>query len=242
MVRIGKMLLVTFFMAGFTAVYGSNAAPVLEASAPQITSAEQEQAAGPRLTKVQYLENNSRALIPQMEGMQDNVLQATINNNLKTAIIPSDSSIEGNFEVSFYGDHLLSIHFWGNELKRDGTQAQKIDKGIHIDLTTGKIYKLEELFKPDADFENKIKEICSTKGSEYRYNHEIPTNIETYKNFASAWTKESGPFILLGDAIIVYSVPSEILGGYKIPYAELKDMINTDGELWNKIQGQKIHN
>lgn len=175
--------------------------------------------------------------------MKNTGLQATINNNLIAAIFPSNSSIEGNFEVSYYGDNLLSIHFWGKVFNQNGTQTpKKIDKGIHIDLVSGKIYKVDDLFKPNVDFQNRIKEICLSNDSEYRFNHEISTNIWTYENFASSWAKENESFILLGDSIIVYSVRLEMLSGYKIPYSELKGIINTDGELWNKIQGQKIHN
>ncbi|MBU2703205.1 hypothetical protein Ga0466249_004341 [Sporomusaceae bacterium BoRhaA] len=247
--KIWKILLVTLFTVSFSVItaYGSNVTPTLETSVVQITSVAHETQetppAEPRLIKVQYLENDSRALIPKMEGMQNTALQATINNNLKAAIVPSNFSIEGNFEVSYYGDNLLSIHFWGNMFKPNISQTQiRIDKGIHIDLTTGKIYNLDDLFKPNVDFENRIKDVCLANDTEYRFNHEISTKIWTYKNFASSWAKENESFILLGDSIIVYSVQSELLGGYKIPYSELKDIINTDGELWNKIQGQKIHN
>ncbi len=250
MVRLKKLFWVGLIAASFSVVNANatNAAPATKASVaqtmPMTQGATENPSEGPRLLKVQYLENNSRALIPQIEGMNNVDIQTTINNNLKEAIVRSERSLQGNCEVSFYGDNLLGIHFWGSDSAQKEAHPNKIDKGIHIDLATGKIYKLEDLFKPGADFDKKIKEFCLSNDSQYRYSNGNRRDDWKYEDFAHSWTKETGSFILLGDSLIVYSIPgfqTGAIGGYRIPYSDLKDIIATDGELWNKIQGQKAH-
>lgn len=249
MVNLAKaVLMVAFFTINFGVVnaYASTAEPAQEPSVMQNASTTQElkenPAEGPKLLKVPYLENNSRAMIPQLEGMQNTDLQATINNNLKSAIVSPSDSLQGNFDVSFYGDNLLGIHFWGSNSAQNGDHLRKIDKGIHIDLTNGKIYKLDDLFKANINFEKKIKEICLANDNNYRYSSGNLIDEWTHEEFANTWTKERGSFLLLGDSLIVYSTQSEGIIGYKIPYSDLKDIIDTDGELWSKIQGQKMPN
>ncbi|CUH97399.1 hypothetical protein P22_3527 [Propionispora sp. 2/2-37] len=252
MVRLKKLFWVAFFAASFSVVsaYASNEVPAQEPSATQKSADTQESQEDPqgrlKFLKVKYLENNSEAFIPQVEGIKDPVLQDTINNNLKTAIIPTippNTSLQGNFEVTFYNENILGIHFKGLSSASKEAPPSKIDKGIHIDLTTGKIYKLEDLFKPNSDFTNKIKKICFTNDSKYRYTNTDQPSQWTYKDFANTWNKESGSFILLKDSVLVYSLPvlqTGEISGYNIPYSELKDIINTDGDLWKQIQGQTI--
>ena len=245
MVRLRKLVLVAFFAASFSAVnaFASSTLPAQGAETQEsanIQKEQSEQQAPFKLLKAKYSGNNSEAFIPQIEGMKDTALQNSINNALRTSIIPPNTSIKGDFEVTLYNEDLLGIHFQGVSTSAKEAQPSNIDKTIHIDLTNGKIYKLGDLFKP-VDFESTIKKICSANDSKLRLTNTAQPAQWTYEDFAKAWNKETGSFVLLGDSIIVYSEQAEGIIGYKVPYSDLKDIINTNGELWNKIQGLKAH-
>lgn len=242
MVRLRKLVLAAFLAASFSVanVYASSAMPThapepKTPEASRIEEAQSEQQEQARLFKARYSENNSEAFIPQIDGMNDTALQDTINNILKMSIIPPGASLKGDFEVTFYNSKILGIHFQGVTSAPEGSQPSNIDKAVHIDLTTGKIYELEDLFKSD-NFEKKIKKICSANGDKLRITNASQAPQWTYEDFAATWDKETGSFILLNDSIIVYSVQPEGLRGYKIPYSELKDIINRKGDLWNNLQ------
>ena len=78
------------------------------------------------------------------------------------------------------------------------------------------------------------------KISKLRITNTAQPNQWTYKDFANTWNKETGSFVLLSDSIMVYSVQPQGLMGYKIPYSELQDIINTNGDLWNNLQEQAV--
>ena len=97
-----------------------------------------------KITKVLYQADNSKAYIPQITGMKDEQQQAKINSNLKTAILAlknqsANSSLHGDFAVSFYNGNLLGVHFSGDSFTPGVAHPNKIDYGIHIDLTNGKV-------------------------------------------------------------------------------------------------------
>ena len=130
MVRLKKLFWVVLIASfGVVNAYANSATPGSEASfaqtMPMTQGATEKPSEGPRLLKVQYLENNSRALIPQIEGMNNADLQTTINNNLKEAIVRPERSLQGNCEVSFYGDNLLGIHFWGSDSAQKRGSSQQ---------------------------------------------------------------------------------------------------------------------
>lgn len=209
---------------------------------------KQETAIQPvQIEKNQYKIDNSEVFIPQVRGMTDTDLQTRINSNLKTAISSlknqsPNSSIHGDFEVSFYNGNLLGIHFWGDSFTPGMPHPNKIDCGIHIDLTTGKVYKIEDLFKPDSNFEKRIKEYCSTNDSTCRLNIDGLAEDWRIETFTSSWTDVNLAFLLSTNSMRVYSIPSYAQGaisGYNVPYADLVDIINKDGELWKKLKSQE---
>ena len=199
-----------------------------------------------KLVRSQYQENASKAFIPKVLGLDNAELQAKINTNLESAVLamknPStDSSLRGDFEISFYNGNLLGIHFRGSSFTTGGARPTKIDRGIHIDLTSGKIYELNELFKEDAAFEKRIKELCTENESAYRLSIEGLAESWTTKTFATSWTGMDKAFLLSADSVRVYSIPSNAMGaigGYNVPYADLADILDKDGELWQKLTGR----
>jgi len=231
-----KAYFIMFALISAVAVAGCGTAQTQEAPVKDV-----------KIVKVLYQADNSKAFIPQITGMKDEQLQAKINGNLKAAILalknqPANSSLHGDFAVSFYNGNLLGVHFSGNSFTPGVAHPNKIDCGIHIDLTNGKVYPIGDLFKPGADFEKRIKALCAATDSSYRL--KIDGLMEKWTNamFTSSWTGGDRAFLLAAKSMRVYSIPSYAVGpisGYNVPYADLIEIINKDGELWKKLTSQE---
>ncbi len=230
-----KFWVILLVLSGCVLIAGGEVSAQRETSIPII-----------KIVKSQYQENGSKAFIPRVLGLNNAELQAKINMNLEAAILalrnPSpDSSLHGDFEISFYNGNLLGIHFRGNSFTPGGARPRKIDSGIHIDLSSGTVYEIGDLFKGTADFEKRIKELCADNESAYRLNIEGLAERWTIKTFTASWTGMDKAFLLTADSVRVYSIPSNAIGpigGYNVPYADLADILDKDGDLWQKLTGR----
>lgn len=194
-----------------------------------------------------YFSNGKKVAvyIPHIRGMADNVLQNRINDNLRDYILSRqnsspESTLRGNFEVSFYNGNLLGIHFKGLSFTKGAAHPNKIDVGIHVDLNTGEIYRFKDLFKDGIDYKERIKELCRQNDSEYRLAIKGHWNDWTYDDFTISWTGES--FLLSADSVRVYdslNFASGYYSGYRIPYIDMIKIMDTDGPLYKSIVSQK---
>lgn len=208
-----------------------------------------------KITKILYSDNqvenyfsNGKKVavyIPRISGMTDHTLQNRINDNLRDYILSRknifpESTLRGNFEVSFYNGNLLGIHFIGLSYSKGAAHPNKIDVGIHVDLNTGEIYRFKDLFKDGIDYKERIKELCRQNDSKYRlaiYGH---WNDWTYDDFSISWTEES--FLLAADSVRVYdslNFASGYYSGYRIPYMDMIQIIDTDGRFYKSIVSRK---
>lgn len=200
------------------------------------------------VTKLAYQVDHSRAYIPQIIGLSDAGLQTKINDNLKAAILSRKnkilgSSIHSDFSVFFLNGNLLGIHLQGDSFTPGTAHPNKIDCGIHIDLSNGKVYQIDDLFKPGADFAKRIKELCTTNHSAYRLKIKDLWDGWTNETFLSSWEDSGRSFLLSADSLRVYAIPSFAQGaisGYKIPYSDLMDIINQEGELWKQLKSEDV--
>lgn len=206
---------------------------------------EQQQAAGLTVIHIPYTQNQSHAFIPQVQGMEDAAQQALVNAKLQAAVLAlgnstPDSSLHGKAEVSLQNGKLLGIHFQGDSYTARMAHPVTIDCGVHIDLATGQIYTLQDLFKPGTDIAGVIKDVCQRNAAAYRLQIDGLWDQWTYAQFADAWTLTEGSFLLQEDSLRVYAIPFHAAGpisGYRIPYAAIIDSINTDGPLWQQLKG-----
>lgn len=188
--------------------------------------------------------------IPQVSGISDYRLQGKINRELRNAIASLDeperyNNLYGDFEVTFYNGNLLGIHFIGDTYRRRAAHPNKIDFGIHVDLTTGSRYELSDLFREGVDFKDRIKELCRTNEANYRltsqgYGRRWTWDGWTYDQFTRSWSE--GRFLLAADSLRVYDSLNFATGyfsGYRVPLADLADIVNTGGSLWKALKSRE---
>lgn len=179
--------------------------------------------------------------VPAIGGMNDTAWQAALNSTLQNRVLSfrnstAGSSLQGDFAVTYYNGRLLAVQWTGLSHTPGAAHPQKIDAGIHLDLNTGRIYELADLFQPGVDYQARIKALCQGNEEKYRLTHPGQWNEWTYATFAESWSGEI--FLLSPKAVRVYdsvNFATGYYGGYLIPYEDLIDMINIDGDLWKAI-------
>ena len=200
------------------------------------------------VVKVRQVNGNGKVFIPQVQGMPDAKMQAMINTKIKEAILAlnnsiKDSSLNGDFTVSYYNSKLLGIHFTGYSFTKGTAHPNKIDQGIHIDLTTGQIYQLADLFTAGTEFAGRIKAQCENNRVRYRLQVEGLWDGWKHEDFLHSWQGADAAFLLSDKAVRVYAIPSYATGaisGYGVPYADLIEIIDQKGSLWRALQTQPM--
>jgi len=231
MARGGRRIPAFFFFA--TLLLIGRIAVIEAAARPQ----------GYQVGKTFYLGGESRAWVPSVQGMADIALQARVNRTLKEAILslknPSPrSSLHGDFSISFSNEVLLGIHFEGDSFTPGTMHPNKIDCGIHIDMTNGKIFRIDDLFRKGVFFEEHLNKLCGENPKRYRLRIQGLYDGWTHEDFVASWVGEDRAFLLFPDSLRVYSTPSYAtgpIGGYRIPYADLERIIDHEGDFWKMV-------
>lgn len=190
--------------------------------------------------------------LPVVTGMENSHLEGRINKALWGAISyyhrPSHyGQLYGNFTVPFYNGNLLAIHYRGSCYNLRAAHPVYLDFGVHIDMSTGRVYELADLFLPGVDYVERIKQLCRDHQQEYRLNNDGLWNGWTYDTFANTLRKDmaADQFLLAEDSVRIYSMASQAAGyisGYRVPYSALDDIIDKNGELWKALSGNKAEN
>jgi hypothetical protein len=182
--------------------------------------------------------------LPQLSKMVDSTAQAALNAGIADAIISlrnplPQSSLNGDFSISFFNQSLLGIHFQGDSFTKGMAHPNKLDQGIHLDLETGKLYKLADLFIAGADYVGRINELCNANSEQYRLHIDGLWDGWKHEDFVSSWQGSDAAFVLLEKAVRVYSIPRYATGaisGYSVPYTDLMGIIDQNGSFWRKIR------
>ncbi|MFP7299156.1 WG repeat-containing protein [Neobacillus niacini] len=173
---------------------------------------------------------------PQIKGVKD---QEKINQTLKDLAgvkpIPQhtqlESSYTGDFDVSYYKNHLVVIEINGYDYPFGAAHGMPVKKYAHIDLKLGKIYQLKDLFRPKSDYVKVISQIVEEQiKNDEQYSYVFP---DSYKGI-----KADQPFFISEGALNIYFEPYEIapyaagFPTFTIPFKELSSIINHRGEFW----------
>ncbi len=202
----------------------------------------------PTVSKTLYRSGNSEVFLPRLTGLRNEKLQEALNATIKSTILGfstdrANASLHGDFEVLFNNGKLLTVRFFGDSMSPGAAHPNKIDRGVHLDLTTGKIYALSDLFYPGVDFAAKIVELCEKQQNENRMQIEELFADWHHADFVSSWVGTDRAFVLGLSSLRVYSIPAYATGsisGYRVNYADLLPIIDQSGPLWQSIRSNVI--
>ncbi|WP_308639518.1 WG repeat-containing protein [Paenibacillus silvisoli] len=179
---------------------------------------------------------------PQVEGMADEAAKRSVNEKLREMSqvkpIPPDTKLEysytGDFEVAFFKNQLLQLELTGYNYPFGAAHGMPTRVYAKIDLVSGKMYELKDLFKPGSDYVKVLSDIVGKMIKEDpQYSYVFP---DTYKGI-----RPDQPFFVTEDALHLYFEPYEIapyaagFPTFTIPFAEIRSLIDTNGAFWKSF-------
>ena len=186
---------------------------------------------------------------PEISGLSDPAVQTTINATLKAAFASDAATI--NFDGSqaapgtaYYSadfnaeavSTLLVVQQAGYLYPIGAAHGMPTQTNIHIDLRTGQLYALKDLFKAGVDFKASLEDT-------------IRRQIQAQEAAGSMMYDDKSPslnehnFKLTSDHLELYYDPYAIdayaagFPTFSIPYHDLQDLIDPESLLWQAIQG-----
>jgi hypothetical protein len=177
---------------------------------------------------------------PQIEGMEN---PESVNRALKELAgvkpVPAHAQLEsnytGDYEIPFYKKNLLVIKMTGYDYPFCAAHGMPVERYAHMNLKTGSMYQLKDLFKPGSSY---VKIISDRIGDQIKNNGKYSSYLfpEEYHGI-----KADQPFFISEAGLNIYFHPYEIAAfaagfpTFTIPFDDLTDIINTNSEFWNSF-------
>ncbi len=195
---------------------------------------------------------------PEISGLTDSALQEKVNKNLSDIFLKDKEKIaqdniknertqDEDFKVQKNKD-LLTIQAIGYVYPIGAAHGMPYTKDYPLNIKTGEIYKLEDLFKSNIKYKEKLTTIIR---NQIALNKKI-TDFEYLQYIDSNPTVEDTiGFTVQKDALVLAFAPYEVAPyaagfvPFEIPYGQIIDIIDTKGAFWNSfdkvIKNSKIH-
>lgn len=165
---------------------------------------------------------------PQAERLINQSIVSTLNGILVELGYHDSNLVEmiGNFEIKTNERGILSLSLLIYSFT-GGAHGLTIIKSLTFDITTGKQYELEDLFKLNSEYVSKLSSIIQKKIIEW----ETPL-LDEFKSIRS-----DQDFYLADHSLVVYFQLYEItpyVAGFPyfpIPILDVQDIIRPDGPL-----------
>ncbi|SDW18288.1 WG containing repeat-containing protein [Paenibacillus sp. CF384] len=179
---------------------------------------------------------------PQVEGIADQAAKHKVNAKLRELSqvkpIPEnqklDYSYSGDFDVSFYKQQLLQLELTGYHFPFGAAHGMPTKKYAIIDLTTGQMFALKDLFKPGSNYVKELSEIIGKQiKNDPQYSYVFPN---TYNGI-----RPDQPFFVSENALHIYFEPYEIapyaagFPTFTIPFAQIRSILDTNGAFWKSF-------
>lgn len=176
---------------------------------------------------------------PQIGGMRDQAGQRNANAKLaelsQVKPIPPnqqlDYSYDGDFDVNFFKKELLQLELTGYHFPFGAAHGMPTQTYPIVHLTNGRIFALQDLFKPGSDYVKSLSAIVAKQIKEDpQYDYVFP---DMYKGI-----QPDQPFYVSENALHLYFNPYDIapyVAGFPtftIPFKQIMNLIDTEGEFW----------
>lgn len=184
---------------------------------------------------------------PQISDHPDKGIEEKVNNQLKKIFVGNAEGsrkedgkyveeVDINYEITSMGDLIIitkNQYYYAFE----ATHGMPFMACYHIDINTGKFYKLEDLFKKDSKHIEKLNVIVKDLINE---KSRRPDEMFFYEPFGGISPEQS--FIISDDKIQLFFQPYEIapyVAGFPIfdiPFSKINDIIDKEGDFWKLLK------
>lgn len=179
---------------------------------------------------------------PQLEGMRNKQTQNSVNAKLRELSlikpvkpdVQLESSYNGDFSVEFFRKNLLVLELDAYDFTFGAAHGMPSRVYPHVDLISGELYGLKDLFKTGSDY---VKVLSDIIGEQIKTNPEYDYVFpDTYKGM-----RADQPFYVDENTLYIYFVPYEIapfaagFPTFKIPYKDIMSIVDTNKEFWKSF-------
>ena len=172
---------------------------------------------------------------PHIQGLEKN----DVNRQLKDlsgakktlAQQATDYSYYSKFDILFYNKNLLILKIMSSTYYFGGAHPLPSMNTPAINLETGKIYTLSDLFLKDRPWKVQIQDILE------KIRKTNPDYQGLYEE-VKLLVDEKQPFYMDQEALYIYYSPYDVAPyaagfvTFKIPYSQIEDIIDKNGSLW----------
>lgn len=186
---------------------------------------------------------------PVFSGMADPKVQESLNklllgkfvNAKAEAIKPEDSldyNYSGGFSVGFHRKDLLVLEKTDYDYPKGAAHGMPGREYLHIDLKTGAVYQMKDLFKSGSGYVRVLSDIIG-KQMKDKMKSDPENNLywtDEYKGIA-----KDQPFYVTGDSLVIYFTPYEIapyaagFPEFSVKFDELSGILDKDGAFWRSF-------
>ncbi len=177
---------------------------------------------------------------PQVAGLKNEDVQNNINQLIRKQIIdliPKEgceiyNTIKGIYQVELNKNGILSIKFDVYTIRKQAANGLNVQKSITVNLETGKIYQVYDLFRRNSGYRAVITRMIKEQIKE--------RDLPLIKEFKGIGDNES--FYLTNNALVIYFQEIEFTPHYvgipefTIPFNQIKNLINEDGPIARLIR------
>jgi len=142
-----------------------------------------------------------------------------------------ESNYTGDYEITFYKKNLLVIEITGYDYPFCAAHGMPIKKYAHINLKTGSLYQLKDLFITGSPYVKVISDLIEDQ---------IKSNDQNSYIFPNEYhgIQSDQPFFIDDAGLNIFFQPYEIAAfaagfpTFTIPFNELKEWMDVNGEFW----------
>jgi hypothetical protein len=174
-------------------------------------------------------------IYPQVAGLKNENVQIKINQLISKQVldlIPKEGcqvyqTIKGIYKVELNKNGILSIKLDVYTFRKHAANGLDVQKSITVNLETGKIYQIYDLFKRNSNYRAVITRMIKEQIKE--------RDLPLIKEFKVIGDNES--FYLTNNALVVYFQEIEFTPHYvgipefTIPFSQIKNLINQEGPI-----------
>ncbi|QFT89509.1 Anti-sigma-V factor RsiV [Bacillus sp. THAF10] len=177
---------------------------------------------------------------PQLQGMENKQAEKKVNEYLsvQSQVVPIppnqqlDYNFTGDFDIQFFNKNLVILELSAYNYPFGAAHGMPTQMMVPIDIKSGQIYQLKDLFKKDSDYVKVLSEIVGKQ---------IAENPEDYFPDAYKGIQPDQPFYVSSDSLFLYFTPYEIapyaagFPTFEIPFKEINSIIDKKGAFWRSF-------
>lgn len=182
------------------------------------------------------IENQCTDVIyPQVEDLKNKEVQNKINDLIKMQVmelIPDEGcdvyeTIMGRYNIGVNKNGILSIKIEVYTFPKHAANGSTVARSITLDLKSGRVYQLHDLFKPNSDYRIVITKMIQEQIKE--------RDLPLIKEFTGITDYED--YYLTENDLVIYFQEIEYTPHYvgipefPIPYSRIRNLINDEGPI-----------